>query len=247
MQDRRPCAPNTGEPVPEFDPVPRKYRHDGWTPDRQRAFIEALADTGSVSRAAKRINMSSEGAYYPRRQPGAESFRAAWNAALDHGVQRLTDIALDRATEGVTVPVFWRGEQVGERRSYNDRLLMFMLKHHKADQYGALPALRGGTRSKELDALEAQDAFRDRIAQSERRRAELSTRLAAIRRNFKADIADDPAKRAAWDVLVGPTDWDDLDAVDCEPHLSPVNMNRPDMIVTIAAVDAAAATDPDEN
>lgn len=30
-----------------------------------------LADTGSVSRAAQMVNMSPEGAYYLRRQPGA--------------------------------------------------------------------------------------------------------------------------------------------------------------------------------
>src|SRR5205085_11374170 len=45
-------------PVPEFAPVPRKYRHDGWTPERQKAFIEALADCGSVTRAAAMVNMA---------------------------------------------------------------------------------------------------------------------------------------------------------------------------------------------
>jgi hypothetical protein len=136
MQNRKP-TPRDQLVIPAFTPVPRKYRHDGWTAERQRAFIEALADTGSVKAAAKRINMSPEGAYYLRRQPGAETFRAAWEAALDHGVQRLTDIALDRALEGVPVPVFWRGEQVGEKRWFNDRLLMFLLKHHLPSRYGA--------------------------------------------------------------------------------------------------------------
>ena len=247
MKDLTPGAPNNGEPIPDFDAVPRKCnRHDGWTADRQRAFIEALAELGSVSRAAKRINMSTEGAYSLRRQPGAEGFRAAWKAALDQGVQRLTDIALDRATEGVAVPVFWRGEQVGEKRSYNDRLLMFMLKHHQPDQYGAAAQLQSGTRSKQLDALEAQDDFRARMATKESARADLAERLSAIRRVFKMEIADDPEKRAAWDLLVGPTDWDNLDEIDCEPHLSPVNMNRPDMILPIAALGGFASSAQDE-
>ena len=82
---------------PDFTPVPRKPRHDGWTPERQRVFIAALADTGSVSRAARWVNMSPEGAYYLRRQPGSEGFRRAWEAALDFGVQRLKDIAYERA------------------------------------------------------------------------------------------------------------------------------------------------------
>ena len=148
MQKRVPAPPI----VPDFTPVPRKYRHDGWTAERQRAFIDALAQTGSVKAAARKINMSSEGAYYLRRQPGAESFRAAWEAALDHGVQCLTDIAIDRALEGVPVPVFYKGEVVGEKRWFNDRLLMFVLKHHLRDRYGR--DLPRGTRHPDTVARE---------------------------------------------------------------------------------------------
>ena len=152
MQNRQP----TIRPALDFAPVPRKYRYDGWTTERQRAFIDALAETGSVKAAAKRINMSPEGAYYLRRQPGADSFRAAWHAALDHGVQRLTDIAIDRAIEGVPVPIHWRGEQIGEKRWYNDRLLMFILRHHLADRYGG-PGIALGTRSRETIEREAAE------------------------------------------------------------------------------------------
>lgn len=65
--------------LPAFTPVPRKcQRHDGWTPERQRDFIAALADTGSVEAACKAVDMAQRGAYELRRQPGAEGFRAAW-------------------------------------------------------------------------------------------------------------------------------------------------------------------------
>ena len=143
-------------PMLDFEPVPRKYRYDGWTAERQRAFIAALAETGSVKAAATRINMSYEGAYYLRRQPGADGFRAAWNAALDHGVQRLVDIAIDRAIEGVSEPIFWRGEQVGEKRRYSDRLLMFNIRHHLPDRSGT-PGLRPGTRSRATIEREAAE------------------------------------------------------------------------------------------
>ncbi|MDB5683760.1 MAG: hypothetical protein JWM75_1458 [Sphingomonas bacterium] len=143
--------------VPDFAPVPRKYRHDGWTPERQRAFIDALADTGSVKHAAKRINMSPEGAYFLRRQPGAEGFRRAWEAALDHGVQTLADLAFDRAREGVAIPIFHQGEQVGERRHYNERLTMFLLRHHLPHRYGALKPLAPGTKHPDTIAWEAAD------------------------------------------------------------------------------------------
>lgn len=120
--------PVASEDLPQFDIVAVKHRHDGWTPARQRAFIGALADTGSVSRAARHVNMSPEGAYYLRRRPGAESFRRAWEAAIDMGVARLRDEAFDRALNGQLSPVFVAGKLKGFRRIKNDRLLMFCLR-----------------------------------------------------------------------------------------------------------------------
>lgn len=59
MKTRTPVPRDQRAPLPDFDPVPRmRARHDGWTPERQKAFIEALADTGSVSRAAAMVNMT---------------------------------------------------------------------------------------------------------------------------------------------------------------------------------------------
>ena len=148
--------PAAADPL-AFAPVPRKYRFDGWTAERQRAFIAALAETGSVKAACQRINLATTGAYHLRRQPGAEGFRAAWEAALASGVQRLADIAIDRAIEGTPVPVFYHGEQVGERRRYNDRLLMFIMKHHMPGRYGTA-SLPGGTKHPETLAREAAAA-----------------------------------------------------------------------------------------
>lgn len=113
MRNRAPLKREERELALEFTPVPRKYRHDGWTPERQTAFIEALADTGSVTRAATMVNMSQANCYTLRRAPGAEAFRRAWDAALDFGVKRLKDIAFERAIEGQLVPVFVAGKLMG--------------------------------------------------------------------------------------------------------------------------------------
>lgn len=136
MRNKVPVAREDRAPLPDFTPVPLRYRHDGWTPERQRGFIEALADTGCVSRATAIVNMSLEGVYYLRRQKGAEEFRAAWNAALDFGVQKLKDIAFERAIEGEMIPVFEKGKLMGYRRKRNDRLLMFCLRHYGQDANG---------------------------------------------------------------------------------------------------------------
>ena len=172
MQNRTPIPRDQRPPLSDFAPVPRKPRHDGWTPERQRAFIEALADTGSVQTACRMVNMSTEGAYYLRRQPGAEGFRRAWEAALDFGVQRLKDEAFERAMNGQLVPVFVAGKLMGFRRKKNDRLLMFCLRHYGQDDNGrrttvnyfssratagaaapsGSPQLRSNTRSSARDA-----------------------------------------------------------------------------------------------
>lgn len=136
MQNRTPVAREARPALPDFTPVPRKYRHDGWTPERQKAFIEALADTGCVSRAAAMCNMAQANAYTLRRAPGAEEFRRAWDAALDFGLQRLKDIAFERAIEGELVPVIVGGKVIGFRRKHNTALLIFCLRNYGQDAEG---------------------------------------------------------------------------------------------------------------
>lgn len=135
--DKRRLPVKAGQ-LPTFTPVPRAYqRHDGWTDERQRNFIEALADTGSVKAAAHRVNMTPEGAYLLRRHPEGASFRKAWEAALALGVQQLEDIAMERALYGQEVPVYSYGKLIGSRIVHNDRLLMFMLKNRAPTRFTA--------------------------------------------------------------------------------------------------------------
>ncbi|WOK37989.1 hypothetical protein [Sphingomonas sp. C3-2] len=117
-------------------PVRRQRRPDGWSNDRQRGFIEALADCGSVTEAARAVGMSITSCYRLRRAPGAEPFAAAWEAAIAQASKRLADIALERAINGVEEPVFDRdGQRIACRTRYNDRLLMFLLRAHQPERY----------------------------------------------------------------------------------------------------------------
>lgn len=120
----------------DFEPVPRRYRHNGWTPERQKAFIRWLAVTGCVERAARMVNIAQTNCYALRMAPGAEGFRRAWDAALDFAVPKLKDVAFQRAIEGELVPVFSGGKLMGYRRKYNDKLLMFCLRHYGQDASG---------------------------------------------------------------------------------------------------------------
>ena len=71
----------------QFRPAPVKRRHDGWSPDRQIAFIEALAECGCIDEACKRVGMGRSSAYALRARPDAIAFRLAWDAALDQSVK----------------------------------------------------------------------------------------------------------------------------------------------------------------
>ena len=134
----RATAPAVPEqaPIPEQAPVTPAQRHDGVTTERQRLFLETLAATGSVSRAAKACGLSRQALYAYRNRADVPAFRAAWDVAMSCAINILGDIAFDRAIEGVEEPVFWKGEQVGTRRRYSDNLLATLLRMRDPFTYG---------------------------------------------------------------------------------------------------------------
>ena len=103
--------------VPAFYAVPLRAIHNGWTPERQAHFIGWLAETGSVSAACERVGMSRKGAYALRKKPDAESFAAAWDAALGWPVRKVTVDEWDVLVHDTLLePRFQRGRYVGFRR-----------------------------------------------------------------------------------------------------------------------------------
>jgi len=77
-------------------------RHDGWTPERQRLFLVALAAMGTVDSAAQAVGMSRISAYNLKKRVGAESFADEWDRALGFGRGMMFDYAMERAIHGVT-------------------------------------------------------------------------------------------------------------------------------------------------
>lgn len=86
--------PNLPTPPPEFTPVPVRARRDGWTPERQYAYVLELARSGHGRRAAEAVGMSEQSACRLRRRAGADAFNrlceAAWTLAKQrHARERL--------------------------------------------------------------------------------------------------------------------------------------------------------------
>lgn len=66
-----------------FEPVPRRTQVNNWTPELQRAYVAALAITGSPKRAGKAIGRHEYGAEKLRKARGGKSFDEACEAAME--------------------------------------------------------------------------------------------------------------------------------------------------------------------
>jgi hypothetical protein len=118
-------------------PVRRRPRYDGWTEEKQRRFVETLADTGLVNLAAKAVGMSRESAYRLRRSAHGDAFARAWDAARHHAGGLIEDIAFERAIEGVEQDIHDRqGQVIATRIVHDNRLLKYLLSHLKPERYG---------------------------------------------------------------------------------------------------------------
>ena len=151
---RPPAAPpERPTEIAEFEPDYVRLRRDGWTAERQRAFIDALAEGGCVAEACRAVGLSTQSAYKLRRTVEAEAFRLAWDAALDYAIRRLSDAVIGRAINGVAVPHYYKGELVGEHRRYDERLAMYLLRFRDPPGFAdaAGKPLKGG--ADELFAL----------------------------------------------------------------------------------------------
>jgi hypothetical protein len=118
-----------------FTPVPVRPRRDGWTPERQRAFILRLALCGCTAVAARAVGKSRKSAYDLRAHPGGASFARAWDRAAGWGQSRVTDIGMERALVGERRKLWYRGE-LCEQIRFDNRLAMAVL--NRLDRGAAL-------------------------------------------------------------------------------------------------------------
>lgn len=120
--------------VVPFNAEPSR-KTEGWSAMRQRLFIEALAETGSVHLAARSAGLSARSAYGLRVR--SAPFAAAWDSAQQLAVGRLSALAFDRAIHGRIEQVFHEGDLVGEKRIPSERLLMWLLARLDPKRFAA--------------------------------------------------------------------------------------------------------------
>lgn len=80
--------------------TPQRFRRDGWTPARQLRFLDALARTRSITRAAAAAGMSRESAYRLRKRASAGLFAAAWDRVLASPAPRAPESQMTAQVNG---------------------------------------------------------------------------------------------------------------------------------------------------
>lgn len=137
-----------------------RNRLAGWSADRQRLFLNTLAETGSVHLASSAARLSARSAYRLRARSAA--FAACWDSALLMSVGRLTAIVLDRAINGRVEQIFEGGNLVGERRVPSDKLLTWLLARLDPKRF-ALPWEQRGEADPQAAAVAAFPAQLDAL------------------------------------------------------------------------------------
>jgi len=149
-----------------FDGVPledSRKRLAGWSAERQRLFLENLAETGSVHLASAAARLSARSAY--RLRARSPAFAAAWDTADQLAVGRLSAIAFDRAINGRTEQIWQEGELVAEKRLPSDRLLMWLLARLDPRRFAAPWELRkDGATDPQAAARESFPALLDGLS-----------------------------------------------------------------------------------
>ena len=122
-----------------FRPVPVRARRDGWSVQRQCAFLTQLYVTGSVAEAARLVGMTRASAYRLRSRKDANSFARAWDSVLarpgtgklpplEPATSKVTLAALKRRVDcGLVRPVVYRGDMIAIRRKPDNSALLKLL------------------------------------------------------------------------------------------------------------------------
>lgn len=123
----------------DAEPPPRsiatlRLRIDGFTPERQKRFLETLRETGCVRDAARAAGVSRKTIDVTRRN--FADFDALCRAARDLALPNLEAIAYRRATVGAAAKIVRKGKLFEVRVKPSDSMLRMLLAGAAPDKYG---------------------------------------------------------------------------------------------------------------
>ncbi len=142
----------------------RAQRYDGWTPDRQRTFLEAIAEGHTVVTACIKVGMAASSAYALRRRAAGTGFALGWRAANLLGRDKVADTLLARAIDGQVETVTRQNGDTVTRHRFDNRLASTMLA--RLDRFADRQAGEATHQAARLVAAEF-DGFLDLIDRDE--------------------------------------------------------------------------------
>jgi hypothetical protein len=148
-------------------PPPRRHRHDGFSPERQEEFVRHLRATGSMTDAARLTGISRSTAYNLYNSPDAVAFRTAVDEALKGTDFLLETTAIERAVNGQEEIVYYKGQRVGVRWKYDNRLLMSLLRARNPLKYAPLSEIEGWLARRGIEPPADVEGALDRLAAAE--------------------------------------------------------------------------------
>jgi hypothetical protein len=105
----------------------RAIRSDGFTPERQVAYLSTLAACGVVIDACRAAGICKDTAYALRNGAQGRAFALAWDAAILISRGRMSDELMSRGMNGCIDRLYRNGELVAERHRHDNRLAMAIL------------------------------------------------------------------------------------------------------------------------
>lgn len=120
--------PTSGEQMIAFMAgVTPSARSDGWSGEKQRRFLEAVADGATVTDACAVARLSVASVYAFRRRPAGQGFALGWSAANLVARDRVADKLFARVEEGQEATITYADGSTRTRHYYDNGLALRLL------------------------------------------------------------------------------------------------------------------------
>jgi hypothetical protein len=129
-------------------------RHDGFTPERRRAFFEVVTKTGCISDGCRAAGISRT--TVNRWRDKDPEFARKLEAALAMASANIDMLAWERGVTGIEEPVIHYGKQVGTRIKRSDSIFRMILMASNPGKYGRMGAVKGRLAPKERAQIEQE-------------------------------------------------------------------------------------------
>lgn len=108
---------------------------------RRKIFLAVIADCANIREACRLAGVTRD--FHDRWMHRIPGYPAAFNEALEEGIDRLELEAWRRAHDGVDKPIFYQGMQVATVKEYSDALLLRLLEAHRPKRWARRSEISG--------------------------------------------------------------------------------------------------------